>query len=102
MTRNDHHLLLHAHENSAPVCAAKLVAIARRVPRPPPTISAFVADIVSSVPTFAIPSDSKQLAIHCARRISELATARRKTVAQLLNFHNVGDSLERFRVGGGS
>lgn len=97
--RNDAYLLaLHQHESSTPVCAAKLVDIARTIPDSPPTLSAFIEAIATGTPTYAIPKDSKQLALYCARQICAQAAARRKSVGELLRFHDIEDQLACFRL----
>jgi hypothetical protein len=91
-------LAVHQHERSTPVCAAKLVDIARNVPNVPTTISAFVDAILTGTSVYAISKDSRRLALHCARRITEQAAARRKSVAELLRFQKVEDELARLRL----
>jgi hypothetical protein len=95
----DHHLLLHAHDaSSVATCAGKLVDIARKVPNAPEKISTFVDAILTGTPAYDIPKDSKQLALYCARQITEQAAARRKTVAEVPSFHKIEDQLGRFRL----
>jgi hypothetical protein len=91
-------IALQTHDSSVAVCGAKLVAIARKVSNALAKLSEFITAITTGTPVYTLPWDSKQLTLYCARRISEQAAARRKTVAELLHFHHVVDDLARFRL----
>jgi hypothetical protein len=85
------------HERSVSVCAFRLARLARRLPAAPERISDFVADALSVAPKYVVPSDWTSLARFCAKRITQLAAARRMSVAELLERERVVDDLASFR-----